>query len=134
MVELPAECQTSWGLIRIGRGWSVRSYDDAGTCFSFVPAVEGQWNYALDVEKRRSDDSGYVSSALGAAGLSLWVEVEVLAKLTNEPAHAVLREVLAGGHAMICDVHGIEICRMDTANHWIAVGRRLCSADDKADV
>lgn len=130
MEELSAKCERAWGLIKIGRASSVRAYDCAGTCFSFFPAADKEWLYALDVEKRRSEDFCYVSSALGSTGLSLWVEVEVLAKLTNEPAHLILRQVLAGKRAMICDVHGIEVCRMDTASHWTAVGRRPRSADD----
>lgn len=130
MGELPAERQTSWGFVRIGKASSVRSYDDTGTCFSFVPVAADQWRYALDIEIKRSDNSDYVVSVLGKAGLSLWVEVEVLAKLTDEPAHSMLQQVLAGRQATICAGHGIEICRMDTASHWIAVGRRLCSAGD----
>lgn len=130
MGELPAERRRAWGLIETGHVSSVRAYDDAGTCFSFVPTADDEWRFALDVEKRRSDNCGYVSSALGSAGLSLWVEVEVLAKLINEPSHLVLQQVIVGERAMICDVHGIEVLRMDTASHWIAVGRRLRSVDD----
>lgn len=125
MVELQAERVDAWGLIRIGNASSVRAYDDAGTCFSFVTDANDEWRYAIDVENRRLDYSGYVSSALGSSGLSMWVEVEVFAKLIDEPAHLVLRQVLAGGQQRIRGVHEIEIMRMDTASHWIAVGRQL---------
>lgn len=130
MEELQAERGRAWGLIRIGNASPVRAYDDEGTCFSFVPAANDQWRYALDVENRRPDNCGYVSSALGSSGLSMWVEVEVFAKLIDEPAHLVLRQVFAGHQERIRGVHGIEIIRMDTPSHWIAVGRRLRSADD----
>jgi hypothetical protein len=130
MGELQAERGSAWGLIRIGNASSVRAYDDSGTCFSFVSASNDEWRYALDVETRRPDDCSYVSSALEPSGLSMWVEVEVLAKLICEPAHLVMRQVLVGDQEKIRGVHGIEILRMDTASHWIAVGRRLRSADD----
>ncbi len=130
MGELRAERGSAWGLIRIGNASSVRAYDDVGTCFSFLPAANDEWRYALDVENRRPDDGSYVSSALGSSGLSMWVEVEVFAKLIDEPAHLVLRAVIAGDQDRIRGVHGIEIIRMDTPSHWIAVGRRLRSADD----
>lgn len=129
MAELLAERGSAWGLIRRGNASSVRAYDDVGTCFSFVPAAKDEWRYALDVENRRPDDCDYVSSALGFSGLSMWVEIEVFAKLIDEPAHLVLRQVLAGDRERIRSIHGIEIIRMDTPSHWIAVGRRLRPAD-----
>lgn len=130
MGELQAERGSAWGLIMIGHASSVRAYDDSGTCFSFIPAANDEWRYALDVENRRPDDCSYVSSALGSSGLSMWVEVEVFAKLIDEPAHLVLRQVLAGHQERIRGVHGIELLRMDTPSHWIAVGRRVRSVDE----
>lgn len=130
MGELQAEGVIAWGLVRIGNVSAVRAYDDSGICFSFVPVANDEWRYALDVEKRRLDDFSYVRSALGSSDMSMWVEIEVLAKLTDKPAHLVLRHVLAGDHKRIRGVHGIEIFRMDTPSHWIAVGRRLRSAGD----
>ena len=129
MVALPAKRGPVWGVVLTGSVSSVRAYDDVGNCFSFVTAACDEWRFALDVERRRPDDCGFVSSALGSGGLSLWVEVEVLAKLANQPAHLALRQVLAGKRAMLSDDVGVEISRMDTASHWIAVGRRRWSAD-----
>ena len=124
MVESSAERRTEWGSIRAGSESSVRAYDVTGKCFSFWPAADDEWLYALDVENRRSDCSGFVSSALGSSGLSSWVEVEVAAKLTNTPAHLVLRQFLMGQPQAILQAHGIEFIRIDTPSHWIAVGRR----------
>ena len=130
MGELQAERASAWGLVITGNVSEVRAYDESGTCFSFVPTANEEWRYALDVENRRTDDCSYVSSALGSLGLSVWVEVEVLAKLVDEPAHLVLRQVIAGDRETICGDRGLEIIRMDTPSHWIAVGRRRRSADD----
>jgi hypothetical protein len=76
------------------------------------------------VDNKLSDFSGFVSSVLGAAGLASWVEVEVTAKLIDTPAHLVLRQFLAGHQIAILKAHGIEVLRLDTNSHWIAVGRR----------
>ena len=131
MGELQAERGSTWGLIKLGNTSPVRAYDDSGTCFSFLAATDGGLRYALDVERKQADDWSCVSSALGSLGLSKWVEVEVLAKLINKPAHLVMREVIAGQQTEICRVYGIEILRMDTPSHWISIGRRLNSGFSK---
>lgn len=102
----------------------VRAYDNTGTCFSFFPRSNDEWRYALDVENTAPDECDYVSSALQGSELPDWVEIEVLAKLTNQPAHLVFRQALAGEYERTCRIYGLEILRVDTLSHWIALGRK----------
>lgn len=115
--------QTPWGKIQVGLGADIRAYDETGRCFSFWPIEDKGWRYALDVEAREPDACGFVSSALGAGGLASWVDVEVVAKLSNTPAHLVFRQFMAGQRGSILKSHQIEVLRSDTDRHWIAIGR-----------
>jgi hypothetical protein len=124
MAALPAEFACEWGLIRVGRFSPIRSYDDWGNCFSLLPFDVNGWQYALDVETRQHDKDNRVESALGMEGLSRWVEIEVVAKLMDTPAHLVFRQVVRCGLPAILCTHGIEIRRLTTSHHWLAVGRR----------
>lgn len=129
MAELLVEVKTAWGTIRSGVSSRVRSYDEEGTCFSFFPSEESDWLYTLDVENKRSDCCESVTAALGSIELAKWVDIEVIAKLLNLPAHLVLRQVLAD-NLITTDVEcSIEIIRADINTHWIAIGRRNFSQD-----
>jgi hypothetical protein len=126
MVELQAKTLCVWGEIHIGLGSAIRAYDESGRCFSFNPLAEVGWTFAIDVESKRPDSCNFVSLALGPAGLSHWVEVEVTAKLINTPAHIVLRKFLEGRRMEMFKDNCIEVLRIDTNDHWVAVGRRRC--------
>ena len=115
--------QTLWGEIQDSHRSGIRAYDETGSCFSFWPIEERGWLYALDVEAREPDACGFVSSALGARQLASWVEVEVVAKLINTPAHLIFRQFMAGQRGSILKSHQIEVLRSDTDRHWIAIGR-----------
>ena len=115
--------KTPWGEIQVGPASDIHAYDETGRCFSFTPIEEKGWLYALDIEGREPDLCGFVSSALGTGGLASWVEVEVVAKLSNTPAHLVFRQFIAGQRMSILKSIQIEVLRSDTNSHWIAIGR-----------
>lgn len=115
--------KTPWGEIEIGPASDIRAYDETGRCFSFTPIEKNGWLYAIDIEPRELDGCGFVSSALGAGGLASWVEVEVVAKLSNTPAHLIFRQFKAGRRVSILQYYQVEVLRSDTDSHWIAIGR-----------
>ena len=115
---------TRWGTIVDKHVGSICSYDGSGLCFSFLPAVLHGFKYALDVEERCDFETSKVASALGDRGLGFWVEIEVVAKLVDIPAHLMLREASQGRLPLSLQRHRIELIRLDTSNHWIALGRR----------
>ena len=100
----------------------MRAYDALGTCFSFFPAQEIGWRYAIDVELQVPAPE-FIQPVLGSDGLARWVEIEVVAKLTDTPAHIIFQRRLRESLQCILDDHGIEIRHCDTSSHWIAVGR-----------
>jgi len=95
------------------------SHDGAGRRFVFRPAETG-FRHALDVEPKCTPLPAPLARALGGADPALWTEIEVIAKLTDTPAHLVLRAHAAGAGIR---PPGLEIRHCDSATHHIAVGR-----------
>ena len=116
--------QTPWGRISTVSFGEVRSYDAEGKAFYFVPTTRGDWHYAMDVETRADTGGTLVAQALETCDLPPWVAIEVVAKLTNTPAHLVFQSVRRAGLSKVLSRSEIELAQFHTTEHWIAVGRR----------
>lgn len=130
MAASPAEWSCAWGVLRVNTPAALRAYDEEKTCFSFLPFQNSPCRYAIDVELRSKAVPEAIGDRLGSGGLAQWTEIEVVAKLTNTPAHLVFRRALASDLNQIKQDLGIEMLRCDTASHFIAIGRRLAGPDD----
>lgn len=99
------------------------SHDGQGRRFLFraPPGGDPADRYALDVECRGLPPPAALAAALGPRAMALWGELEVVAKLSGQPVHLVLRAHLAGQDPRAAP--GLEIRRADTAGHWIVLGR-----------
>lgn len=126
MAALRVEHEMDWGIVVRGRCSGFRSYDSAGMCFSFLPNPQDRfgWQYALDVEDRSFGSSDHVVSALGGEGLQSWLEIEVIAKLTDMPAHIVLRQFIKGCWQSSLRRNRIVLKRCNTESHWMLLARR----------
>ena len=96
--------------------------DHAGVRHLFVPPADGA-RYALDVERRDVLLEPETASALRMAApdmppLQVWTRIEVVAKLSNRPAHVVLRALGRDGWPP-----QIEIRHPPSATHWLSIGR-----------
>lgn len=129
MVALRAEHEMDWGAVVRGRYSRCRSYDSMGTCFSFLPNSQSRfgWKYALDVEDRSFDSGDHIVSALGVEGLQSWLEIEVVAKLTDTPAHIVLRQFTRGHWQSNLRRNRIILQHCNTESHSMLVARRRIS-------
>ncbi len=61
---------------------------------------------------------------MGEPPLKAWTEIEVIAKLTDTPAHLLLKRITAAGGIGPLRPEGITIQRVDGPDFWLAVGRR----------
>lgn len=129
MAASPADLACAWGVIRVNSPAAVRAYDEEKTCFSFVPFQKSPVRYAIDVELKTKAVPEAIGGRLGLDGLARWTEIEVLAKLTETPAHLVLRRSIGADMNRLRQDWGIEILRCDTPTHFIAIGR-MAAADD----
>lgn len=97
------------------------SHDGRGRRFVLVPEPGDPATYALDVEPRDGSMPAGVAAALGtcneAEAFRRWTELEVEAKLDGTPVLLLLKGVAPRSHS-------VTIVRADTAQHWIAIGRR----------
>jgi hypothetical protein len=123
MAVLLAEQSIAWGSIERGALSPVRAYDGLGDCFSFIALAPDHGCFAMDLEAKGLPASEAIEAALGIDGLGHWVEIEVIAKLANVPAHLVFKRYVKGEMEQMKRDLGIDIVRCDTASYWIAVGR-----------
>lgn len=86
----------------------------------FCPVPGDGWHYALDVEARNLPAPEHLTRALGPDAMRKWGEIEVMAKLSDLPAHLVLRAVLAGQPP---NIPGLQTLRADTPDLWCIIGR-----------
>jgi hypothetical protein len=106
------------------------SHDGTGRRFVLVPPAGTALRFALDVERRDRPAPAALARVLGPRAMERWGEIEVIAKLTDLPAHLVLRRVLAGGAgaaeatAALAQAQGLRLARCDTAELWRVVGCR----------
>ena len=106
------------------------SYDASGRRYVFVAGPEGcqSWRYALDVE----DKDGQTDPALTALlqrifpdmpALQAWTVVECLAKLSDMPAHLMLRQLATKPAAQTLGAMGAEVVHIPLARLYITVAR-----------
>ncbi|GAB5388172.1 MAG: hypothetical protein Alpg2KO_11400 [Alphaproteobacteria bacterium] len=124
MAASQAEWVTQWGVVMRGKDSTVRTYDSGGNCYSLSSMPQPGWCYAIDIEDIIADADNPVLQALGADAPSRWAGIEVIAKLTNMPAHLVLRQVLDQGLDQILEQSQIEIRYHQSDHHILAIGRR----------
>ncbi|MEM9496412.1 MAG: hypothetical protein AAGA28_00710 [Pseudomonadota bacterium] len=124
MVALPVDLHTDWGLITCSRRSNVRSYDEFGLCFSFHPEHGGNFQFALDVEDRVTWEKRSLRNSLVAVHPAHWVDVEVVAKLINKPAHIIFLEARRHSIRTLLNQNGIELLRLEICSHFISVGRK----------
>ena len=84
-------------------------------------AAEGAKPVIVDVDDARGHA---LAQALGGDAMRRWGEIEVMAKLLDQPAHLMLRRVLSGEGAALIRHYSLEIRRCDTAELWLVLGRR----------
>ena len=82
------------------------------------------FHHALDVERRGGPPPDALAHALGPQAMARWGEIEVIAKLLDQPAHLILRHVLQHGDTALIQDHSLQIVRCDTAQLWRVIGRR----------
>lgn len=100
------------------------SHDGTGLRHVLLTPNGGGAHYALDVERRDLPPPEALVRALGPGAMARWGEIEVIAKLLDQPAHLVLRAVQADGVAALCHRHAIRLARCDTETLWRVVGQR----------
>jgi len=96
--------------------------DHHGVRHVFIPASD-DGRYAVDFERKDTVLEPEIRSLLGVIApdtpaLLTWTRIEVLAKLTDMPAHLVMRDVARQGWA-----RQIDIRHPPHATHWISIGR-----------
>ena len=100
------------------------SHDGIGRRFVLIPPDASPFHHALDVEMRAHPAPEALTQALGPHAMARWGEIEVIAKLLDQPAHLTLRRALAQGAAVLIRDHGLQIARCDTVTFWRVIGRR----------
>ncbi len=92
------------------------------------PARTNSEAYALDVEDRVHPAPEFLHRRLSGKdcgeALRIWTEVEVVAKILGEPSLIVLDRFVKSGKMIDDKELDIEIVRLDTDTHWVAVGRK----------
>ena len=104
------------------------SYDLLGRRYVFLHHPD-EFQYALDIECHDGAAPMQVTRYLTKLRieeppLKAWTEIEVIAKLTNTPAHLLLRRITTAGGISALRTEGIAIRRVDLPGLWLAVGRR----------
>lgn len=105
------------------------SYDSRGTRYVFVaPAQDERSAYALDVEDKDQPGPAFLARRLGSMNvqdaLRTWTEIEVAAKLLDEPSLSVFNRYATTGRLACERDPAIIITRLDTGARWVAVGRQ----------
>jgi hypothetical protein len=110
------------------------SYDATGQRYVFIACPDDRqiWRYALDVE----DKTGQADPALSAVlqkimpdmpALQAWTVVECLAKLSDLPAHLMLRQFQSVNAGPLLQKLGAEIAHIPATAHYITIARIACN-------
>lgn len=124
MAALPADLPFGCRLLRDDALPGPASHDGAGNRFVLIVPEGSEQRFALDVERRDLAVPEALAQALGGDAMRRWGEIEVMAKLLDQPAHLMLRRVLSGEGAALIRDNSLEIRRCDTAELWLVLGRR----------
>mgnify|MGYP003665285858 CR=1 FL=1 len=122
MVASPVDPLFGGALLHDATRVGFAAVDHRGVRHVFVPAADGV-PYALDIERKDALLEPETVSILGAIApdapaLLTWTRIEVLAKLTDVPAHLVMRNVARHGWNV-----QIETRHPPHETYWISIGR-----------
>lgn len=102
------------------------SWDHKGARYIFRPASGDCAIYALDVERLDVGLDAILDSMLQsistASSLATWTEIEVVAKLRDQPAHLVLRAALELPRTSLHKLFGINAVQLNHPYLSITVG------------
>jgi len=102
---------------------NIKSYDSLGNCFSFQPTLIDNYKYAIDVELKDTIPSKHLMNILGQDALLKWCEIEIIAKLSNIPAHIILLYTRTKSISYLMQKYNINSVYIKTDTHYFVIGK-----------